>query len=162
MNSDPAAREPLARSLAWSDAHVSLEEALRALPAHLRGARAPGLPHSPWELVEHIRIAQRDILDFAIADEYHPREWPAEYWPPSPTPPGAAAWERSIEEVRQDRERLQRLARDPGVELGAVVRHGPDQTYLRELLLVLDHTAYHVGQLVLVRRLLGAWPPDHP
>lgn len=158
MISDSAPRDLLARSLGWSDAHVSFDEAVRDLPVHLRGTRPPGLPHSPWELVEHIRITQRDILDFATAEEYQEREWPSDYWPGSPEPPDAGAWEQSVSAVKADREALQRLAQDTAVDLGAVTRHGTDQTYLRELILVLDHTAYHVGQLVLVRRALGAWP----
>lgn len=158
MMADPALREQLARSLAWSDAHVSFDEAVRGLPVHLRGARPTGLPHSPWELVEHIRIAQRDILDFCVGETYRELEWPSAYWTASPEPPSPEAWERSLAEVRSGREALQRLARDGSVDLLFTTKHGTDQTYLRELLLVVDHTAYHVGQLVLVRRLLGAWP----
>ncbi len=158
MPAESAIRDVLARSLAWSDAHVSFEEAVRGLPAHLRGTRPAGLPHSPWELVEHIRLAQRDILDFCVADEYHEMEWPAGYWPPFPEPPSAEAWEAAIAAVHEDRERLQRLALDGDVNLSAVTPHGTTQTYLREILVVADHTAYHVGQLVLVRQLLGAWP----
>ena len=158
MASDPAVRDLLARSLGWSDAHVSFEDAVRAFPAHLRGTRPPGLPHSGWELVEHIRIAQRDILEFAAADDYHEPEWPSGYWPSSPEPPTTEAWDQSISTVLADREALARLARDPEVELEAVARHGTTQTNLRELLLVIDHAAYHVGQLVAVRQALGAWP----
>ena len=160
MSSEPASRDTLARSLGWGDAHVSFEQAVRDLPERLRGTRPASLPHSPWELVEHIRITQRDILDFAVAEEYRELEWPSGYWPPSPEPPGGEAWERSVASVREDREALQRLAGDASLDLAAVARHGTDQTILREILLVLDHTAYHVGQIVLVRRLLGAWPAE--
>ena len=162
MTADPEVRDLLARSLGWSEAHVSFDDAVRDLPVHLRGARPAGLPHSPWELLEHIRIAQRDILDFSLAARYDALEWPSGYWPPSPEPPDPEAWERSVAAVREDRERLQELARDARVDLIAVTPHGTDQTYLRELLLVVDHTAYHVGQLVIVRRLLGAGPPPDP
>lgn len=148
----------LARSLAWADAHVSFEQAVRDLAVHLRGTRPTGLPHSPWELVEHIRITQRDILDFTLAGEYRELAWPADYWPASPEPPGVDAWEESIAAVSRDRETLQRLTRDASVDLAAVTPHGTNQTLLREILLVVDHSAYHIGQLVLVRRLLGAWP----
>ena len=157
MAPDSAVREVLARSLGWSDAHVSFDDAVRGLPEHLRGVRPAGLPHSPWELVEHIRLAQRDILHFCVAPEYAEMEWPSGYWPSSPEPPSAEVWERTIAAVREDRESLRRLARDTA-DLTAVTPHGTDQTYLRELLLVADHTAYHVGQVVLVRQLLGAWP----
>ena len=158
MTADPEVRDLLARSLGWSEAHVSFDDAVRDLPVHLRGARPAGLPHSPWELLEHIRIAQRDILNFSLTARYDSLEWPSGYWPPSPEPPVPEAWERSVAAVREDRDRLQELARDARIDLIAVTPHGTDQTYLRELLLVVDHTAYHVGQLVIVRRLLGAWP----
>ena len=157
MSADPAARDLLARSLGWSETHVSFDDAVRDLPVHLRGVRPAGLPHSPWELLEHIRIAQRDILNFSLAAPYEELDWPSGYWPTSPEPPDAEAWERSIAAVREDRDRLQELARDARVDLMAVTPHGTEQTYLRELLLVVDHTAYHVGQLVIVRKLLGAW-----
>ena len=158
MTADPEVRDLLARALGWSEAHVSFDDAVRDLPEHLRGARPAGLPHSPWELLEHIRIAQRDILNFSLTARYDKLEWPSGYWPPSPEPPVPEAWERSVAAVCEDRDRLQELARDARVDLIAVTPHGTDQTYLRELLLVVDHTAYHVGQLVIVRRLLGAWP----
>jgi hypothetical protein len=158
MTADPAVRDLLARSLGWSEAHVSFNDAVRGLPVHLHGARPAGLPHSPWELLEHIRIAQRDILAFSLTARYDALEWPSGYWPTSPEPPDPEAWERSVAAVREDRDRLQELVRDARVDLTAVTPHGTDQTYLRELLLVLDHTAYHVGQLVVVRQLLGAWP----
>jgi uncharacterized damage-inducible protein DinB len=162
MTADPALRDLVARSLGWSDAHVSFDDAVHDLPAHLRGARPAGLSHSPWELLEHIRIAQRDMLNFSLAARYDELEWPSGYWPPSSEPPEPAAWERSVAAVREDRDRLQELARDARVDLTAVTPHGTEQTYLRELLLVVDHTAYHVGQLVIVRRLLGEWPPAEP
>jgi len=158
MSSHPVIRDLLAQSLGWSEAHVTFEDAVHDLPVQLRGTRPAGLSHSPWELLEHIRIVQRDILDFSLAERYDELEWPADYWPNSPEPPNAGAWERSIAAVREDRVRLQELARDAQVDLTAVTPHGTDQTYLREILLVVDHTAYHVGQLVLVRKLLGAWP----
>ena len=152
-------REQLARLLSWSDAHASADDALRDMPPRLRGTRPPGLPHSPWELLEHIRIAQRDILDFCVAAEYRELKWPEEYWPPTAEPPTPEAWEESVARFRDDREELERLARDKARDLTAITPHGSDQSYLREILLTADHTAYHVGQLVLVRRLLGSWPP---
>ena len=159
MTAKPEVRDLLARSLGWSEAHASFDDAVRDLPVHLRGARPAGLAHSPWELLEHIRIAQRDILDFSLTAQYDELAWPSGYWPPSPEPPDLEAWERSVAAIREDREKLQELARDARIDLNAVTPHGTDQTYLRELLLALDHTAYHLGQLVIVRRLLGAWPP---
>lgn len=158
MPPDPVTRDLLARSLGWSDAHVSFDDAIRDLPTPLRGTRPAGLAHSPWEILEHIRIVQRDILDFSLAERYDELEWPSDYWPNSPEPPEPGAWERSIAAVREDRGRLEEMARDAQVDLTAVTPHGTDQSYLREILLVVVHTAYHVGQLVLVRKLLGAWP----
>lgn len=158
MSYDSMIRDVVARSLGWAEAHVSFDDAVRDLPSHLRGARPVGLAHSPWEILEHIRIVQRDILDFSLNGRYDELEWPADYWPKTPGPPDDEAWERSIMAVLEDRNRLQQLARDAQVDLTAITPHGTNQTYLRELLLVMDHTAYHVGQLVLVRRLLGAWP----
>jgi uncharacterized damage-inducible protein DinB len=152
-------REHLARSLAWQDAHVGFDGAVEGLPARLRGERAAGLPHSPWQLVEHLRFTQRDILDFCRDPAYREPSWPQDYWPSDAAPADDAAWDAAVAGYRADREALQRLAADPGLDLAATIPHGTGQTYLRELLLVVDHTAYHVGQLVLVRRLLGAWPP---
>jgi hypothetical protein len=153
--SDAVIRDTLARSLDWSETHVSFDEAVRDMPEQLRGTRPASLPHSPWELLEHIRIVQRDILDFSLVGQYDEREWPKEYWPNSPEPPDSGSWDQSISAVCEDRDRLQALVRD--VDLTAVVPHGTDQTYLREILLVLDHTSHHLGQLVFVRKLLGAW-----
>jgi hypothetical protein len=160
MAADPAVRDHLARSLGWSEAHVTFDDAVSGVPAQLRGVRPAGLEHSPWELLEHIRIVQRDILDFSLTGRYDELDWPADYWPNSPEPPAPGGWERSITTVREDRARLQELIRDAQTDLTAVTPHGTDQTYLREMLLVLDHTAYHVGQLVLTRKLLGAWTPS--
>jgi len=160
MSSDPVIRDVLARALGWTEAHIGFDDAIRDLPEQLRGTRPAGLPHSPWELLEHIRIVQQDILDFSLAGRYQEMEWPADYWPKSPEPPDSMAWERSIAAVREARDRLQSLARDARVDLTAVTPHATDQTYLREILLVIDHTAYHLGQLVTVRKLLGAWTTD--
>jgi hypothetical protein len=156
--SDTALRDHLVRLLGWHDAHVDFDAAIAGLPPELRATRPPGLLHSPWELLEHLRIAQWDILDFCRNADYSELKWPEGYWPASPEPPTAEAWDESVEAFRRDREELARLARDETVELFARIPHGSGQTYLRELLLVADHNAYHVGELVTVRRLLGAWP----
>jgi uncharacterized damage-inducible protein DinB len=150
-------RQHLVRLLDWQDARVNVEEAVKDLPAELRGVRPPGLAHSAWELVEHIRIAQEDILEFCRNPNYQERRWPEDYWPATPAPPSATAWAESLAAYRRDLAELRRLAEDPSLDLFAGIPHGSGQTYLRELLLVADHTAYHVGQLVLVRRLLGSW-----
>jgi hypothetical protein len=156
--SDDALRDHLVRLLEWRDAHVDFDAAVAGLPPHLHGSRPAGLPYSPWELLEHLRITQRDILDFCRDANYSEPRWPDEYWPGSPAPASVEAWEESVAAFRRDREELAKLARDRGVELFARIPHGSGQTYLRELLLVADHNAYHLGELVAVRRLLGAWP----
>ena len=156
MPSDAPFRETISRALAWEDAHTSFDAAVEALAPALRGTRPPGLPYSAWELLEHLRRTQHDILEFCRNANYEELDWPADYWPASAAPPGDS-WDESIEGFRKDREALQALARDPSVDLTARIPHGSGQTYLRELLLVADHSAYHVGQLVLVRRLLNAW-----
>jgi uncharacterized damage-inducible protein DinB len=151
-------RDHLSPLLDWTDAHATFDAAVRDFPSHLRGRKPEGLPHSPWELLEHIRLAQRDILDFCVAPKYEEHAWPDDYWPREAAPPSAAAWEESVRSCLADREELKKLARDASIDLFAAVPNGTGQTYLRELLLVADHNAYHVGQLVLARRALGAWP----
>ena len=155
--SDGALREHLRKLLAWGEAHVDFDRAVAGLAPELRGVRPDGLPYSPWELLEHLRITQEDILDFSRNPEYKELSWPEDYWPDSPAPPDDGAWDRSIAAYRADREALQAMAADPATDLFARIPHGQGQTYLREILLAADHAAYHVGQLVLVRRLLGAW-----
>ncbi|HJR58733.1 MAG TPA: DinB family protein [Vicinamibacterales bacterium] len=148
----------ISRGLSWHDAHVDFDGAVAGLPAGLRGQRPAGMPHSPWQIVEHLRIAQHDILDFCRNPHYAEMQWPADYWPADPAPPSAAAWEASLAALHRDRRALQDLATDPKLDLFAAIPHGSGQTYLRELLLVIDHNAYHVGELVTIRRMLGAWP----
>jgi uncharacterized damage-inducible protein DinB len=150
-------RRQLGRALAWGDAHVTFERAVEGIPAELRGRRAPGLPHSAWELLEHLRITQADILAFCRPAPYAHLEWPKDYWPSEEAPTKDDAWMTSIASFLADRQELVDLALSEGVDLFAVVPNGTDQTYLRELLLVIDHGAYHIGQLVLVRRALGIW-----
>lgn len=155
---DASLRAQLARFLDWHDAHADYDAAVDGIPPALRGAVPAGLPHSAWQLIEHLRLAQEDILDFCVDAHYRERAWPDDYWPDAATPPSDAAWSESVAAYRRDRKAMQRLARDPATDLFARIPHGSGQTYLREILLVVDHAAYHIGQLVLVRRLLGTWP----
>lgn len=152
-----ALRQQLARLQGWGDAHADFDKAVEGLAPELRGRRPEGLPHSPWELVEHLRLAQHDILDFSRNPHYEEMRWPDDYWPPSPEPPSPEAWDESIAAYRADRDAMEALATDASVDLFAAIPHGSGQTVLRELALSAAHTSYHVGQLVLVRRLLGAW-----
>jgi hypothetical protein len=157
MDTNAALRDHLKRLLDWRDAHADFDAAVGDMPPALAGVRPAKLAYSPWELLEHLRLAQRDILDFCRDPNYAEKKWPDDYWPPTPAPPTAADWDASAAAYRADREALKRLAADPAVDLFAKIPHGQGQTYLRELLLVADHNAYHVGQLIVVRRLLGAW-----
>jgi hypothetical protein len=157
MTDDAHVRDLLRRLLSWEDAHVGFDAAVADLPPDLRGRQPAGVPYSPWQLVEHLRIAQHDILDFCRNPAYEELNWPDDYWPRSPAPPSAAAWDESISQFRRDRTALQQLAADRSLDLTARIPRGSGQTYLRELVLAADHAAYHVGQIVLVRRLLGAW-----
>jgi uncharacterized damage-inducible protein DinB len=157
MTLDSAMRQHLAAVLSWKDAHVDFATAVAGIPPEARGARPADVPYSAWQLIEHIRIAQHDILEFCRNPDYEEMAWPEDYWPASPEPPEAEAWDASIRAYEDDRVALERMATDPAVDLTATIPHGTGQTYLRELLLVADHTAYHLGELVVLRRLLGNW-----
>lgn len=156
--STDALRDHLVRLLDWEEAHVGLDKAVDGIAPDKRGAVAVGFEHSPWQLLEHMRIAQEDILDFCLNAKYeHRMKWPDDYWPQEPGPSSAAAWTDSIASYTRSREQLKQLARDVK-DLTATVPTGQAaQTYLRSILLVADHTSYHVGQLVAVRRALGIW-----
>jgi uncharacterized damage-inducible protein DinB len=157
MPDDKAWRAHVATLLDWEEAHVGFETAVKGIPASMRGVVPDGWDHSAWQLVEHIRMAQADILEFCVNPKYKAKKWPDNYWPASPAPRTAAAWSASIAAVRTDRRTLQQLAKNPKIDLLAAIPHGDGQTYLRELLLTADHTAYHVGQIVALRRQLGIW-----
>ncbi len=153
-----AVREHLVRVLDWADAHVGFDKSVTGVPPEARGTRPPGFEHSPWQLLEHIRIAQDDILDFCLNAKYeHNLKWPDDYWPATAAPLDEAAWEASIVECLKSRERLQQLARDIDDLTAPVPTGKANQTYLRAILLAADHVAYHVGQIVAVRRALGVW-----
>ena len=157
MNSGAPLREQVARLLDWEDAHVGFDTAIADIPADARARQPSGLPYSPWQLLEHLRRAQQDILEFCRNPNYQELKFPDDYWPSSPAPPSPAAWDESVRQFREDRKALQQLATDPKVDLATRIPHGDGQTYLRELVLAADHAAYHIGELVVVRRLLGTW-----
>jgi hypothetical protein len=156
-NHDRLLREHLLALLTGGNAHADFEDAIRNLPAELRGKRPKGSPHSPWELLEHLRIAQWDILEFSRDAKHKSPTWPESYWPQSPAPSDDTAWEKSVRAFRRDLKAMCALVSDPSTDLYAKIPHGDGHTILREALLVADHNAYHVGQLILVRKLLGAW-----
>jgi hypothetical protein len=143
-------------------AHATFEDAVKNFPADLRGVAPVGLPYSAWQIVEHIRIAQRDILDFSAPPTggYQPMEWPAAYWPKEATP-GPGAWDRSIAAIEADREKFKALILRQDADLAKPFLWGTGQNLLREALLIADHNAYHTGELIVLRRLLGAWGAPH-
>ncbi|HVZ23255.1 MAG TPA: DinB family protein, partial [Vicinamibacterales bacterium] len=141
----------------WKEAHAGYDKAVADMPPALQGRVVEGLPYSAWQILEHLRLAQEDLLEFCVNPHYEEKEWPADYWPTVPEPPSADAWNQSVARFKADRERLQALAVDPAIDLTAKIAHGTGQTFLREILLVIDHNAYHVAELVVIRRLLGAW-----
>jgi hypothetical protein len=156
--SDEAIRDHLQRVLDWEDAHVGFDKVVAGIPPALRGQKPDGLPYSPWQLVEHLRRAQADILDFCVNPSYRELEFPDDYWPESAAPASDGEWDDSLRRFRDDRRALQALAANRAIDLSSRIPHGQGQTYLRELILTADHTAYHLGELVVVRRLLGIWP----
>lgn len=157
MRGGQAIRKHLLWLLRGGHAHVHFERAVAGLPVKLRGKKPAGLPYSPWQLVEHLRIAQWDILEFSRNPKHVSPAWPEGYWPKQDVPPNASAWRNSIAAFRRDMRAMQRLVANPATELLARIPHGDGQTILREALLVADHNAYHIGQLIVVRRLLGVW-----
>ncbi|GAC1362912.1 MAG: DinB family protein [Acidobacteriaceae bacterium] len=152
-------RRQLMALLRGGQAHAGFEAAVKDFPVDLRARVPEGLPYSAWQLVEHLRIAQRDILNFSAPPTggYHPLRWPEEYWPKSPEPPNAGAWEGCLAAIRSDLETFEALITRPEADLTKPFRWGDGQNLLREALLIADHTAYHVGELIVLRRLLGAW-----
>ena len=154
---EQALREQLLKVIDWEEAHVPFDRAVKGIPPSMRGVVPNGWEHSAWQLVEHIRIAQADILEFSITAKYNAKKWPDDYWPKASAPRNAAAWSKSIAEIRTDRKKLQQLAKNPRVDLTAEIPHGTGQTYLRELLLVAAHNSYHIGQIVSLRKQLGIW-----
>lgn len=160
MNTEQALRDHLLYLLRGGGAHLDFDKAIADLPAALRGGKAAGVPHTPWRLLEHMRIAQWDILEFSRNPKHVSPEFPDGYWPSGDAPPDDAAWDRSVAAYRADLQAMQDLIADPATDLFAPIPHGQGQTVLREALLVADHNAYHLGHLVLLRRLLGAWPSD--
>ena len=150
-------REQLLQLLKSSEAHADFESAVKDIPVNVRGKRPSGAAHSPWEVVEHMRIAQWDILEFTRNAKHVSPEFPAGYWPKTEAPPDEKAWNKSIEAFRSDLKALATLVEDESTDLLAPIPHGEGKTILREVLLLADHNAYHLAELVLLRRLLGAW-----
>ena len=152
-----ALRQQLIKLLKESEAHADFDAAVKDMPMALRGKRPKGAAHSPWEMLEHLRIAQWDILEFARNPKHKSPDFPSGYWPASPEPPDEKAWDKSAAKFRADRQVLCELVSDESTDLFAKIPHGDGQTILRQALLAADHNSYHVGELILLRRILGAW-----
>lgn len=150
-------REHLVWAIVEGNAHCPFEAAVAEMPFEKQGLVPAGLPRSPWELLEHLRLCQWDILEFSRSAEHVSPEWPDGYWPDSPQPPGPEAWDESVARFLADRAEMVALIEDTERDFLEPFPHGDGQTLLREALLVADHNAYHIGQLVLVRRALGCW-----
>jgi hypothetical protein len=154
---DKALRNHILVLLGGGGAHATFDAALKGLPVALRGKRPKGAAHSPWEILEHLRIAQWDILEFSRDGKHVSPKWPDDYWTKTPAPPNARAWNQSVKQYNSDLEAMKKLVADESTDLFASIAHGNGQTILREALLIADHTAYHLGELLVVRRLLGTW-----
>ena len=157
MSPDKDLRSHLLELLDGGSAHLKPSQVLKSFPAEARAAKAAGVPYSPWQLLEHMRIAQWDILEFSRDPNHVSPPYPEGYWPASEAPASQEEWGSSVEAFQAGLEEVKQLVSDPAVDLLATIPHGDGQTVLREAMLVADHNAYHLGQLVLLRRLLGDW-----
>jgi len=155
-NQEKILRDHLLYLLKGGGAHAKFEDVTADFPTNLRGKKVAYLPHTAWMLLEHMRIAQWDILEFSRDRKHVSPDWPSGYWPEE-TPPNAAAWDRSIKSFQKELKAMQALVANPKTDLYSPLPWGDGQTVLREALLVADHNAYHLGQLVTLRRLLGSW-----
>lgn len=157
MAESDALRQHLLDLLRGRNAHADFDTVVADFPSRLRGVKPPGAPHTAWQLLEHIRLAQWDILEFSRNPKHKSPAWPEGYWPKTEAPPTAASWNNSLRSFRADLKAMAKLVADKKTDLFAKIPHGTGQTILREAMLVADHNAYHLGQMVLLRRLLGAW-----
>lgn len=158
-NADQSLRQHLVQLLQGGHAHATFDGAIKNFPARLRGKRVEGLPHTAWMLLEHLRLAQLDILEFSRNPKHASPKWPEGYWPSTPAPPrpSSSSWEKSIRAFKADLKSMEKLVSSPKTDLYGEIPWGDGQTILREALLVADHNAYHIAQLVDLRRMLGAW-----
>lgn len=157
MSHDKILREQLAKVIDWNEAHADFHATVDGFPAELRGRVPEGFPHSAWQLLEHVRLALWDILEFTRDAKHKSPKWPEGYWPKTAAPPNDGAWDKSVKAVEEHIDEMRKLVTDPDRDLFAPLPHGTGQTLLRQVLLAADHNAYHLGQLVLVRRALRAW-----
>jgi len=158
---DPQTRAALVTELIQlltaGNAHATFEQAIAELPPSVRNQAVPEVPYTIWHLVEHLRIAQADILEFCVNPDYVAPEWPASYWPNKTVPVDEAGWQAALKAIRQDQQQFIDLLEDPTTDLFTPLPHGDGQNLFREALLIGDHAAYHVGEIILLRRMLGVW-----
>jgi uncharacterized damage-inducible protein DinB len=157
LDLDRSLRDQMVALLNWESAHVGLDRALAHLPRAARGQRASGMAHSVWQILEHVRIAQNDILEFSRNPNYRELKWPDEYWPMSAMPASDGEWQTSLRTFHRDLEAFCALIKDPANDLHEPFPHGTGQTLMRQALLIADHNAYHTGEIVAARRALGVW-----
>jgi len=154
-------REQLLRLLDGTGAHMPFEEAVADFPAEAMNRRPPNVGYTPWHLVEHLRLTQRDMLEYITDADYHERAWPADYWPDPAATTTPEGWAASVAAFLEDRAALRALAADPERDLLAPLPLTPGRSLLRAVRIIADHNAYHVGELAILRQVMGAWPPDH-
>jgi hypothetical protein len=157
MAESDALRQHLLDLLRGRNAHADFDASVADFPSRLRGVKPPGAPHTAWQLLEHMRMAQWDILEFSRNAKHKSPPWPEGYWPKTEAPPKAASWNNSLRSFRADLKAMAKLVADKKTDLFAKIPHGTGQTILREAMLIADHNSYHLGQMVLLRRLLGTW-----
>jgi hypothetical protein len=161
MTEDQILRQTITQLLTESHAHMSYEEAVDAFPQAQMNTIIPHGTYTPWHLLEHLRLAQRDILDFIRNPEYQEGNWPDDYWPPQDRKATEDEWKRTIADFQADLRTLVEIVRDTATDLHARIPHGTGQTILREMLLVADHNAYHIGEFAILRQVMGTWGKDH-
>jgi len=157
MSHDKTLREQLVKTIDWNEAHADFHAVVNDFPAELRGRKPDGFPYSAWQLLEHIRLALWDILEFSRDARHKSPKWPEGYWPNTAEPPSKDSWDKSVKAVTEHLDAMRKLITDPARDLFGPLPHGTGQTLLRQALLVGDHNAYHLGQLVLLRKVLGTW-----
>lgn len=158
MDSDKIIREQLLSLLKGGNAHIRLEDVAKGFPKSFMNANVPNVPYTCWHLIEHMRIAQHDILDFIENPNYEEMDWPDDYWPPKGKTATSKEWQKSIDMFNNDSRKLQAIIKNPKTNLYAKIPHGTGQNIARETMLVADHNAYHLGELVLMKRAIGKWP----
>ncbi len=160
-DSDAVLRKQLVALLRGGNAHMPLEDAVADFPMEAINRQPPNVPYSPWHLLEHLRLTQWDILDFIRNPKYVYRQWPEDYWPAPGEQADAVKWQETISRFKADQDSLASIVQDPATDLTADLAHAPGYNILREILVVSDHNAYHIGEFAILRQVMGTWPAGH-